>query len=116
MDDLRIYAIHQAVQRQFRNDVAAEMIKSITELSNLQIEELSDKIEDDAAEFEDKFVSLFRSENWDDDIPVIDFENNGTVPKPTKKTWDHVITLKHQIKLINFLALYTYIYKYIQNK
>lgn len=35
------------------------------------------KLELEAVAFEDTFLQLYRSEEYDEDVPIFDFENNG---------------------------------------
>jgi len=53
------------------------MLKNIPELKDVIWEEFNDKLEKDAEYFEEQFLQLYRSEDWDQDIPVFNFENNG---------------------------------------
>jgi len=54
------------------------MIKNINELNQVSQDEFLHKLENEAVTFEDTFLQLYRSEEYDDDVPIFDFENNGS--------------------------------------
>ena len=76
-DNSKIYVIHQAAQRLLRKDIAQNMKKNIRELDVLDLDEMLEKIEQDAVQVEQNLLKMYAEDPEEKDrVPVFDFEIN----------------------------------------